>query len=96
LISFSHPRLFFCKLVKVASGNTTDGGTTEMGEWRIQVSVRVSPALRAELEKYAAKERRSLGNFGAVILEWAFEQLKAAGSTERLLKYQLGKKEEKK
>jgi hypothetical protein len=32
----------------------------------------------------------------AVILEWAFEQLKAAGSTERLLKYRLGKKEEKK
>lgn len=60
-----------------------------MGEWRIQVSVRVSPALRAELEKYAAKERRSLGNFGAVILEWAFEQLKAAGSTERLLKYKI-------
>ena len=67
-----------------------------MGEWRIQVSVRVRPALRAELEKYAAKERRSLGNLGAVILEWAFEQLKVAGSTERLLKYQLGKKEEKK
>jgi hypothetical protein len=60
-----------------------------MGEWKIQVSVRVSQALRAELEKYAAKERRSLGNFGAVILEWAFEQLKAAGSTERLLKYKI-------
>ena len=60
-----------------------------MGEWRIQVSVRVSQALRAELEKYAAKERRSLGNFGAVILEWAFEQLKVAGSTDRLLKYKI-------
>jgi hypothetical protein len=60
-----------------------------MGEWKIQVSVRVSQSLRAELEKYAAKERRSLGNFGAVILEWAFEQLKIAGSTERLLKYKI-------
>jgi hypothetical protein len=60
-----------------------------MGEWKIQVSVRVSQALRAELEKYAAAEKRTLGNFGAVILEWAFEQLKSAGSTERLLKYKI-------
>ncbi len=60
-----------------------------MGEWKIQVSVRVSQALRAELEKYAAAEKRTLGNFGAVILEWAFEQLKAAGSTERLLKFKI-------
>jgi hypothetical protein len=60
-----------------------------MGEWRVQISVRVSQALRVELEKYAARERRTLGNFGAVILEWAFEQLKAAGSTERLLKYKI-------
>jgi len=60
-----------------------------MGEWRVQVSVRVSPALREEMERYAEKERRTLGNFGAVILEWAFEQLKAAGSTERLLKYKI-------
>jgi len=60
-----------------------------MGEWKIQVSVRVSPTLRTELEKCAAKERRSLGNFGAVILEWAFEQFKVVGSTERLLKYTL-------
>jgi hypothetical protein len=44
-------------------------------------------------EHSAFEERRSLGNFGAVILE-AFEQLKAAGSTERLLKYQLRKKGE--
>jgi hypothetical protein len=60
-----------------------------MGEWRVQVSVRVSQALRVELEKYAARERRTLGNFGAVILEWAFEQLKTAGSTERLLQYKI-------
>jgi hypothetical protein len=60
-----------------------------MGEWKIQVSVRVSQAMRLELEKYAGAEKRTLGNFGAVILEWAFEQLKAAGSTERLLKYKI-------
>jgi len=60
-----------------------------MGEWRVQVSVRVSQAMRAELEKYAAREKRTLANFGAVVLEWGFEQLKAAGSTERLLKYKV-------
>ena len=60
-----------------------------MGEWRVQVSVRVSPALREEMERYAQRERRTLGNFGAVILEWAFEQLKVAGSTERLLKHKI-------
>jgi hypothetical protein len=58
-----------------------------MGEWRVQVSVRVSQQVRAELEKYAAREKRTLANFGAVLLEWSFEQLKAVGSTEQLLKH---------
>lgn len=66
-----------------------------MGEWRVQVSVRVSQSLRAELEKYAANERRTLGNFGALILEWAFDQLKVAGSTEKLLKYKILPKSER-
>lgn len=57
-----------------------------MGEWKAQISIRVRQALRTELEQFAARERRKLGNIGEVILEWAFEQLKAAGSTERLLK----------
>lgn len=57
-----------------------------MGEWRVQVSVRVSQEIRAELEKYAAREKRTLANFGAVLLEWSFEQLKTVGSTEQLLK----------
>jgi hypothetical protein len=60
-----------------------------MGEWKVQVSVRVSPALHEEFERYAAAKRRTLANFGAVLLEWAFEQLKVAGSTERLLKVAL-------
>jgi len=60
-----------------------------MGEWKVQISVRVSQALRAELERCAAAEKRTLANFGAVLLEWAFEQLKAAGSTGRLLKVSL-------
>ncbi len=57
-----------------------------MGDWKAPLSLRVRQALRAELEEFAARERRTLGNVGELILEWGFEQLKAAGSTERLLK----------
>jgi hypothetical protein len=60
-----------------------------MGEWKAQISIRVRRDLRTELEKFAARERRKLGNIGEVLLEWAFEQLKAAGSTERLLTYKI-------
>jgi len=60
-----------------------------MGEWKAQISIRVRQDLRTELEKFAARERRKLGNIGEVLLEWAFEQLKAAGSTERLLKFKI-------
>ena len=60
-----------------------------MGEWKAQISLRVRQALRAELEEFAARERRKLGNITELILEWAFEQLKVAGSTERLLKYKI-------
>jgi len=57
-----------------------------MGEWKAPLSLRVRQALRAELEAFAARERRTVGNLGELMVEWAFEQLKAAGSTERLLK----------
>lgn len=57
-----------------------------MGDWKAPLSLRVRQALRAELEAFAAQERRTLGNLGELIVEWAFEQLKAAGSTERLLR----------
>jgi hypothetical protein len=60
-----------------------------MGEYKVQLSLRVRQALRAELEQFAAREKRKLGNIGEVILEWAFEQLKVVGSTERLLKYKI-------
>jgi hypothetical protein len=60
-----------------------------MGEWKAQISLRVRQALRAELEEFATRERRKLGNITELILEWAFEQLKTAGSTERLLKYKI-------
>ena len=60
-----------------------------MGEWKAQISLRVRQALRAELEDFAGRERRKLGNVAEVILEWGFEQLKAAGSIDRLLKYKI-------
>ena len=60
-----------------------------MGEWKAPLSLRVRQALRLELEEIAARERRTLGNIGELILEWGVEQLKAAGSTEKLLKYKI-------
>ncbi|HWZ99517.1 MAG TPA: hypothetical protein VN025_17300 [Candidatus Dormibacteraeota bacterium] len=60
-----------------------------MGEWKTQIGLRVHQALRAELEESAAREKRKLGNVGEVLLEWSFEQLKAAGSVDRLLKYKI-------
>jgi hypothetical protein len=58
-----------------------------MGEWKASVTIRIRPSLRSELIEFAENEHRSLGNLGAVLLEWAFEQVKAAGSIDRLLKY---------
>jgi hypothetical protein len=45
-----------------------------MGEWNAQISLRVRQALRAELEEFAGRERRKLGNVAEVILEWGFER----------------------
>jgi len=64
-----------------------------MGEWKAQLSLRVRQELRRELEEWAFKERRKLGNVGEVLLEWGFEQLKETGSIERLLKFRIGKKQ---
>ena len=60
-----------------------------MGESKESVTMRIPSAVRAELWQFANRERRSLGNIGATLLEWAFEQLKGAGSTERLLQYRI-------
>ena len=60
-----------------------------MGEWKVPISIRVRQALRAEMEEFAAREHRKLGNLGELILEWGFTQLKVAGSTSRLLKVSL-------
>jgi len=65
-----------------------------MGEWKAPVSLRVRQALRTELEEFAVRERRTLGNLGELVLEWAFEQLKEAGNTERLLQCRIRLPEE--
>ena len=63
-----------------------------MGEWKAQLSLRVSQEFRRDLEAWAEKERRKPSNMGNELLEWAFEQLKVAGSLTRLLNFKLGKK----
>jgi len=51
---------------------------------KVSVTLRLRRDLRAEMITLAEQEKRSLGNLGAILLEWSFEQLKAAGSTTRL------------
>ena len=67
-----------------------------MGEWKTQLSMRVSQDFRREFEAFAEKERRAPSNMGCELLEWAFEQLKTAGSLTRLLSFKLGKPKERK
>jgi hypothetical protein len=54
--------------------------------WRqkLQISLRIGPELRRELEEIARRENRTIGNAVTLLLEWGYEQLKAAGTTERL------------
>jgi hypothetical protein len=56
-----------------------------MGVWKISVTIRLRPELRDEMIRFAEQEQRSLGNFGAILLECAFERVKVAGSTVELL-----------
>ena len=67
-----------------------------MGEWKVQVSIRVRQALRAELEEFAVREKRKMGNLAELILEWGFEQLKKAGSSHQLMKYKVPQAGDKK
>lgn len=60
-----------------------------MGEWKAQISLRVRQDLRRELEEFACRDRRKLGNVGETLLEWAWEQLQIAGSIDRLLKFKI-------
>jgi hypothetical protein len=48
------------------------------------LSLRVKQTVRLEMEQLAARERRTLGNLGEILVEWAVEQLREAGSTMKL------------
>ncbi len=65
-----------------------------MGEWKVQVSFKVRQELRRELEGVAERERRTLGNVGRVLLEWATLQFRVTGSLARLMKVQLTNRKE--
>jgi hypothetical protein len=58
-----------------------------MGIWKASVTIRIRPDLRTEMVEFAEREQRSLGNLGAILLEWAFEKLNVAGSTDELLEW---------
>jgi hypothetical protein len=47
------------------------------------------------MEEFAENERRKLGNVAEVLLEWAWAwaQLQAAGSIDRLLKFKIRSKD---
>jgi hypothetical protein len=64
-----------------------------MGEWKAQISLRVRQDLRRDMEEFANKERRKLGNVGEVLIEWAWAQLQVAGSIDRLLKFKIRSKD---
>jgi hypothetical protein len=57
-----------------------------MGEWKVNLNLRINVQRRTQLEEIAARERRTLGNLGCLLVEWATEQLVAAGSTTKLLR----------
>lgn len=66
-----------------------------MGEWKAPLSLRVRQGLRRELEEAAAAERRTLGNLGELLLEWAYVHWKIAGSLERLLNARLANRKQR-
>jgi hypothetical protein len=64
-----------------------------MGEWKAEISLHVRQDLRREIEDFAYKEQRKLGNVGETLLEWAWAQLQVAGSIEQLLKFGIRSKD---
>ncbi|MGC1417191.1 MAG: hypothetical protein WA817_18015 [Candidatus Acidiferrum sp.] len=63
-----------------------------MGEWKAQISIRVPHQFRRDLQSMAEREHRNLSNLAGLMLEWAFEQLKAAGSSEKMLRFRIRRK----
>jgi len=53
---------------------------------KTHLNLAVAPDLKGALEKCAGNEARSLGNLSAVLLEWGFQQLQAAGDIVTLMR----------
>ena len=51
---------------------------------RFQIGLRIEAALMIELEEIATRENKTLGIVTTLLLEWGYEQLKTARTTERL------------
>ncbi len=56
-----------------------------MGEWKVNMTLRVRSETRQEMDAFALREQRTLSNLATVLLQWAFEKLKAAGSVHELM-----------
>jgi hypothetical protein len=57
-----------------------------MGEWKVNLNLRITVQRKAQLQEIADREKRSLGNLGNLLVEWATDQLVGFGSTEKLLR----------
>ena len=49
------------------------------------ISIRLDTELKAELQKAAELERRSISNFGRLLIEYAWSQYLKAGSMRELI-----------
>lgn len=56
-----------------------------MAEIKDYLTVRIGPQLKSQIFEAAEKEHRSLSNLGRLLLEYAFEQYRKAGSLHDLL-----------
>jgi hypothetical protein len=65
-----------------------------MAEWKAQLTVPVPQEFLKAVEAAAATERRTRGQMTWLLLEWAFRQMRTAGSLIALLRYELGKKKD--
>lgn len=56
-----------------------------MSAKRVPLNTKVRPEIKAVVERFALKEKRSLNNLAELLLEWAAAKLEKAGSTLALL-----------
>jgi len=81
---FSHPAT--PTLVQAVQDFERLGGSGLMGEWKVNLNLRIDVQCKARLQEIADREKRSLGNLGYLLMEWATDQLVGFGSTEKLLR----------